>query len=53
MLREKSLGGKRLDGIGRAFLIKDFSKVTENRWGPLHYPLGKSSSCYGVQNIWK
>lgn len=29
MLREKSLRGKRLDGIGRAFLIKDFPKVTE------------------------
>lgn len=34
MLREKSLGGERLDGIGRAFLIKDFPKVTEkDHWG--------------------
>lgn len=34
MLREKSLGGKILDGIGRAFLIKDFPKVTEkDHWG--------------------
>lgn len=34
MLREKSLRGKRLDGIGRAFLIKDFPKVTEkDHWG--------------------